>query len=485
MLFRQITDPALSQYTYLVGCQRTGEALLIDPERDIDRYDRVAAEEGMRIAVVAETHIHADFLSGAREYAERGDVRLVLSRAGSPDWQYRWLDESRAPVTLVADGDRFMVGRIEIEVRHTPGHTPEHVVFVVTNRGGGADAPMGVASGDFLFVGDVGRPDLLESAAGQVGAMRPAAEQLQVSLGQVAAWPDYMQVWPGHGAGSACGKALGAVPVSTVGYERRFNGALSLARESGPAFVEAILAGQPEPPPYFARMKQLNRDGAPLLGAVPDPPRMALADVVANPSLVVLDTRPGRETFMEAHLPGSLYAPATRQFTATIGAFLEPSQRLVLLADADDVDPLVRQLVRIGLDAVVGWVPPGDFQAWREAGGATASIPRLTFDDVVPPGPDSVWLDVRGEAEYAADHVEGALQIAQSRLAVEQARIPRGRPLIVHCATGARAALASAYLQRIGFDVRYVDDDFTRWRQGRQASVVSALPTQPEATTRP
>ena len=149
MLFRQIADPDLSQYTYLLGCQQTGEALLIDPERDIDRYDRIAADEGLRITAVAETHIHADFLSGAREYAERPDVRIILSKAGPPEWQYAWAGAGLASYTLVDDGDRFSIGHIDIEVRHTPGHTPEHVVFVVTDRGGGANTPIGVATGDF------------------------------------------------------------------------------------------------------------------------------------------------------------------------------------------------------------------------------------------------------------------------------------------------------------------------------------------------
>jgi hydroxyacylglutathione hydrolase len=485
VLFRQIADPGLAQYTYLLGCQRTGEALLIDPERDIDRYEALAAEEGLRIAVVTETHIHADFLSGVREYAARPDVRIVLSGAGTPEWQYGWTAESKAPVTIVRDGDRFTVGFIEIEVRHTPGHTPEHIVFVVVDRGGGADLPIGVATGDFLFVGDVGRPDLLESAAGYAGAMRPAAVQLQASLGQVSSWPDFMQVWPGHGAGSACGKALGAVPSSTVGYELRFNGALSLAGEPGPGFVDAILSGQPEPPPYFARMKQLNRDGAPLLGALPSPREMTTAEVVADPSLLVLDTRVDRHAYMSAHLPGSLYAPATRQFLAAVGAFVDPAQRVVLLADAADLDALVRMLVRIGLDTVEGWVPVADFEAWRQSGGTTASIPIIDFAHATPPGPSSVWVDVRGEAEFAADHVEGALQIAQSRLAVEHDRIPSGVPVTVHCATGGRAALASAYLGRLGFDVRYVDDDFVQWRQRQRAEGLSAPPPQPEVTRHP
>jgi hydroxyacylglutathione hydrolase len=483
VLFRQIVDPVLAQYTYLIGCQRTGEALLIDPERDIDRYDALAAEEGLRIAVVAETHIHADFLSGVREYAERSDVRLVLSGAGTPDWQYQWLASSKAPWTLVRDGDRFEVGHIEIEVQHTPGHTPEHIVFVVVDRGSGADIPIGVATGDFLFVGDVGRPDLLETAAGYVGAMRPAAEQLQASLVKVSAWPEFMQVWPGHGAGSACGKALGAVPSSTIGYERRFNGALSLAGEPGPGFIDAILSGQPEPPPYFARMKQLNRDGAPVLGAVPSPPVLSMADVAADPALLVLDSRVNRDAFMDAHLPGSLYAPATRHFLMAAGAYVDPADRIVVIAEPADVDMLVRLLVRIGLDNIAGWVPVSAFDAWRADGGNTASIPRIGFAEATPPGPSSVWVDVRGEAEYAADHVDGALQIAQSRLAVEGARIPRGAPVTVHCATGGRAALASAYLERLGYDVRYVDADFVRWRQ--QVRGVSAPPPQVEATRNP
>jgi hydroxyacylglutathione hydrolase len=465
MLFRQIPDQGLSQYAYLVGCQRTGEALLIDPERDIDRYDRIAAAEGLRITTVAETHIHADYLSGLREFAERPGLRVVLSKAGPPDWQYAWIGAGQAEYLPVGDGDRFTVGRIDIEVRHTPGHTPEHIVFVVTDRGSGADDPIGVATGDFLFVGDVGRPDLLESAAGQVGAMRPAAVQLQASLRQVAAWPEFMQVWPGHGAGSACGKALGAVPTSTVGYERRFNGVLSLASDPGAAFVDAILDGQPEPPPYFARMKRLNRDGAALLGPVPVPPQLSLEDVVAHPEYVVLDTREDRAAFMAAHLPGSLHAPRTRQFTGTTGAYVEPGQPLVLLTDAPDVDALVRALVRIGLDDIAGWVPVEEFERWRDAGGATASIARVSFAEAPQPGDGATWLDVRGAAEFAADHVPGALHVPQSRLGVEQARVPQGGPVVVHCATGGRAALASAFLASLGRDVRYVDDDFTRWRR--------------------
>lgn len=469
MLFRQIADPGLAQYAYLVGCQRTGEALLIDPQRDVDRYDRLAADEGLRITTVAETHIHADYLSGAREYAERPDLTIVLSREGGPDWQYRWVGSGQARYVMAGHCDRFTVGHIDIDVRHTPGHTPEHLVLIVTDRGSGASEPIGAATGDFLLVGDVGRPDLLESAAGEVGAMRPAAIRLASSLQQVQDWPEFMQVWPGHGAGSACGKALGAVPFSTVGYERRYNGPVALAAESPERFVDAVLAGQPEPPPYFARMKQLNRDGVPLLGQLPAPPRWSIADVAERPDAIVVDTRRDRRAFMRAHLPGSLYAPASRLFTAAVGALLEPAHPFVLVAGADDVANLVRQLVRIGLDDVVGWIEADDIERWAGSHQAASSIPVVTFEDVAQSG-NAAWVDVRSASEYANDHLPDAVHVPQSRLAVQLARIPRDRPIAVHCASGARAAIASAYLRREGFDVRYVDDDFAKWRQRKSVS---------------
>ena len=253
MLFRQIWDEKLAQYTYLVGCQRTGEALLIDPERDIDRYLAIADEEGLRITAVTETHIHADFLSGAREFAELG-VKVYLSNEGGPDWLYGWTEDGDYAVEMLEDGATFKVGNIEIRAVHTPGHTPEHLSFAITDLGGGADEPMGLASGDFVFVGDTGRPDLLESAAGVEGAMQEGAAALFRSVQRFLELPDYLQVWPGHGAGSACGKALGAVPESTVGYERRFSPAMRAAQDGERAFVHYVLDAQPEPPLYFGRM---------------------------------------------------------------------------------------------------------------------------------------------------------------------------------------------------------------------------------------
>ncbi len=357
MLLRQIHDPSLAQYAYLIGCQRTGEALVIDPERDVDRYLEAASQEGLTIAHVAETHIHADFLSGARALADQTGARLYLSSEGDADgWGSAWAQE-RDDVTFLADGDTFRVGNIEIRAVHSPGHTPEHLAYLVTDHGGGANEPIALISGDFVFVGDLGRPDLLEQAAGQAGAQEPAARQLYQSVQRFLDLDDFVQVLPGHGAGSACGKALGAVPQSTVGYERRFNGAIDIAQRSETAFVDAILDGQPEPPLYFARMKAQNRDGVPPLAALPMPRALAPAELAdLTDGTVVIDTRPDRAAFMAAHVPGSLYAPLGSTFSTVVGSYVtDPATPLVLVMDEGKVGEAVRDLVRIGLDHVVGY----------------------------------------------------------------------------------------------------------------------------------
>ena len=463
MFVRQIYDEGLAQYAYLIGCQQTGEALLIDPERDVDRYLAIAEAQGLRISAVAETHIHADFLSGARELADRGAV-AYLSGEGDAETGYAWPFSARHTVRLVRDGDAMGIGKIEIRVVHTPGHTPEHLGFFVTDRGGGADAPMAFASGDFLFVGDVGRPDLLETAVGISGTMRPAAHRLGESLRSFASQPDGVQIWPGHGAGSACGKSLGAVPVSTVGYERRFNQAFSLAIASPEAFVDAILDDQPEPPPYFASMKRLNRTGPPILGPLPQPPVLSedgLTAMARRDDVVLIDTRRDRGAFMASHIAGSLFAPLDRTFATVIGSFVETGVTVVLLADESDAEDAVRQLVRIGVDRIAGRAP-----AALAASLGRASIPRMSFADLreYATGDSGTVLDVRRASEHRAAHVRGALNVPHTRLMTRLGEIPRGRPVAVHCASGARAAVASAALARAGYDVRLVDDKFTNWR---------------------
>ena len=467
MLFRQIHDPRLAQYAYLIGCQRTKEALVVDPQRDVDRYLAIAAEAGLRVTHVAETHIHADFLSGAQALAEATGAGLYLSAEGESDgWGSNWA-KGRSDTTFLRDGDTFEVGNIEIRAVHSPGHTPEHLAYLVTDHGGGADRPMGLVSGDFVFVGDLGRPDLLESAAGQSGAREPAAQALYRSAQRFLELDDLLQVWPGHGAGSACGKALGAVPQSTVGYEKRFNGALGAMRRGEDAFVETILDGQPEPPLYFARMKQQNRDGVPPLAALPTPCALAPADLADLPDgAVVLDTRPDRSAFMAAHVPGALYAPLSSQFTTVAGSYVTDTEApLVLVLPEAKVEEAVRDLVRVGLDNVVGYASYETLAAYLQSDAEVATVPEVDFADVIGRDEGAVVLDVRRQAEVGAGHVPGAVHVPHTRLAARLDEIPDGRPVFVHCQSGARAAVAAALVARSGREVRYVNDSFPRYRE--------------------
>ncbi|HLT46583.1 MAG TPA: rhodanese-like domain-containing protein [Rubricoccaceae bacterium] len=483
MLFRRIEDPLLAQYAYLVGCQRTKEALVIDPERDVDRYIEAAAKEGLRIVAVTETHIHADFLSGARDLAHRVGATAYLSAEGGDDWQYGWAGDAGIDVRLLRDGDTFRVGNVEVRAVHTPGHTPEHLAFLITDHGGGADAPLGLVSGDFVFVGDVGRPDLLETAAGQAGTQEASARRLYASLQQFLGLDGYLLLWPGHGAGSACGKALGAVPVSSVGYEQRFNAAVEAARRGEGAFVRHILEGQPDPPLYFGRMKRVNRDGPPRLDGLPQPHALgaeALDELVGRDDLVVLDTRP-RAAFVAGHLPGALHCPLGSQFPIVAGGYVEEGQAVALVVDEADLDLAVRACVRVGTDRVEHWVPLEALEGYRDHGGHLAALDAIDFEDVeaMRARPDVAVLDVRQRSEFAAGHVPGALHAPHARLPEHKDALPREKTLLVHCQSGVRSAVAAAYLEREGFDVRYVAGAFPAWARAHPDAVVREAEEQP------
>ncbi len=461
MFLRQITDSALAQNAYLIGCQRSGEAVIVDPERDLDRYYQVAKDNDLRITAVAETHIHADYLSGARELVERHGVTAYLSEEGGADWQFEWA-KGNPHVRFLKHGDVFRVGNIELKALLTPGHTPEHMSFLVTDIGGGADEAIALLTGDFIFVGDVGRPDLLESAAGQVGAMEPGARTLYASLRATADLPEHLQILPAHGAGSACGKALGAVPNSVLGYERRFNPALREALAgSEDRFVKNILSGQPEPPLYFARMKRDNRLGPALLpdGKLPSPSRIFVDDLgewVGRPDTAILDARTDRAAFAAKHLQGSLFAPlAGGKLPVSAGSYVSQNSRILLVVeDESQIEEAVRQLIRIGLDRVEAWIRASEALSDPHF---TAGYRRIASAELAA---DVPVLDVRGAEEFAAGHVAGATNIAYTRLAARLDEMPSGRPLFVHCGSGLRAAIASSFLASRGGDVVHVDGLF-------------------------
>lgn len=449
MIFRRFYDDTLAQASYLIGCAATGEAVVVDPNRLVDQYLEAAEFDGVRVTAVTETHIHADYLSGARELAARAGARMYLSACGTPEWQYAFADDPS--VTLLQDGAEIRVGNIVLRAVHTPGHTPEHLMFLVTD-GAVASEPMGACTGDFLFVGDVGRPDLLEKAAKVEGASDGAARELWRSLQLLKAYPDHLQVWPGHGAGSACGKGLSAVPQSTLGYERRYNWAFEPATED--AFVELVLAGQPEPPRYFGIMKRLNREGPALLGRLPSPERIGEGRLAAllEAGAVVVDTRTAAE-FAAGHLPGSLSLPLNRSFTNWAGSLLPYDRDLYLLmADASRaaVDAAVRNLVLIGLDQVAGYLGADALGLWAAEGGELLQVPQMSAPELAAQREGRVVVDVRARSEWDAGHLPGAIHIPLPDLEERLAEIPEGGEVVMQCQGGSRSAIAAGLLQARG-----------------------------------
>ena len=464
MYFKQIFEEKLAQYSYLIGCQATGEAIIIDPMRDIDRYKNIAEAENLEIVAAAETHIHADYLTGLREFAEEG-IKIYASDEGDNDWKYEWLKDSHYNYELVKDGDQFSIGNIHFEVKHTPGHTPEHVSYTVTD-GAAASDPMGMLTGDFIFVGDVGRPDLLETAAGQKGAMQTSARTLYDSVEKFKSMPEYLQVWPGHGSGSACGKALGSVPESTVGYELRYNPSIQ-ASESEQQFVDFILEGQPEPPLYFARMKRDNRGGPKVLGKLPNPQKITVEGLVnraTQEGSAVVDTRE-RTVFMNSHLKGSLLATFNSVFNTVVGSYVNENEDIYLIIDEDDLEEAVRDLIRIGLDDIKGYVTPDELEQYLESSEHTERVETITFDDAAKLIKDSQYqaLDVRKLTEFKEGHMPEAFNIAHTRLLEQKQGLDKDTTWLVYCRTGSRASVASALLKRDGFKVKYVDDNVEPW----------------------
>lgn len=456
MLLERYYDEALAQASYLIGCEQTGDAIVIDPN-PLERY---ATPRRMRVRFVAETHIHADFLSGSRELAREHQATLLLSGHGGDDWGYRNASGAR----LLRHGDAITVGKVRLDVVHTPGHTPEHICFLVTDTAV-ADRPMGLITGDFLFVGDVGRPDLLERAAKVFGSMDQAARQLYASLERLADLPDYLQIWPGHGAGSACGKALGAVPQSTLGYERLYNPALQ--QKSEDEFVRWVLADQPEPPPYFATMKHWNRDGRPTR-AQPDGigwmDGKSVLDAIADGYQVVDVREPA--SFAHEHIPGTINIPASKSSATYAGTVLS-YERPIVLIDGSGSHPLGTrsQLAMIGLE-VSGYAKSDVIAELKQQGHSMASVPIVDAQSLASRANGAKVIDVRGRSEWDHGHLPQATHVYLGDLLEHAKSMKRDEPIVVHCQTGARASIAASLLMANGLtDVSSFAGGFSAWRR--------------------
>lgn len=451
MLFRSFFDEKLAQYTYLVGCQRTGEAVVIDPARHVEDVVAAAKKEGLHITAATETHIHADFVSGSRQLAEQYGVKLYLSDEGDENWKYGYTDGLN--VDFVRDGSKFSIGNIDFEVMHTPGHTPESISFVLTDRGGGASKPMGIFTGDFVFVGDVGRPDLLEKAAGALGTADSGARDMFRSVQRFKELPDYLMVWPAHGAGSACGKSLGAVPSSTAGYEKQFNWAMQINDEQ--AFVNELLKDQPEAPSYFAEMKKVNKIGPSVLSQDKRVPDFSAADVkeaLAQENTLVIDTRPA--TIAEKTLlPGSINIPYNKSFTNWVGWLANYDEDLVIIGEPYEKEDILESLQSIHFDRIVGYAPVDVVAEWN----VHDTYETLSVNDFTEQAKDqdTYVLDVRNDVEWGEGHLEEAHHHFLGK--IRDTDVPKDKTLLVYCQGGARSAIASSVLKSRGFkDVKHM-----------------------------
>jgi hydroxyacylglutathione hydrolase len=438
MYLQRFYDKGLAQASYLVGCQATGEAIVVDPARYTEPYHEAAKANGLRIVAVTETHIHADFVSGSRQLAQESGAVMYLSGEGGPDWSYQFAGTQDK---IVHDGDIIRIGNLTLKVLHTPGHTPEHISFLLTDHPA-SEQPMGVFTGDFLFVGDVGRPDLLERAAGFKDTMREGAKSLFRSLNQFAKLPDHLQIWPAHGAGSACGKALGAVPSSVLGFEKLSNWALQVRSEE--EFVEMILEGQPEPPKYFAQMKKINRMGP----AVLDGKEAPLGDAATLRNLLIeevliVDLR-GAEAFAQEHLEGALFLPSGDSLANWAGWLLSYQKPFaLLLSDRQSAARALRSLSSIGLDNVSAVFLPATL---KEAGLTMRKSQRVEATEI--DYQSEFVLDVRSQAEFDEGHLPNAHHIHLGYLTDRLGEIPEFP--VVHCKSGMRSLIASSLLERAG-----------------------------------
>lgn len=457
MLLKYFYDDKLAQASYLLACPKAGEAIVIDPARYVKPYLQAAEQQELAITGVLETHIHADFISGARELAYHSGATIYLSGMGEGELAYAFPAADK--VHFVHDGDRLRIGEVRLDVLHTHGHTPEHIALQVTDAG--ADRPVGLFTGDCLFVGDVGRPDLLEEAVKIAGTKEAGARQQYANVQRFKYMPDYLLIWPGHGAGTACGKNLSALPSSTLGYEKLVNPAFSQPDE--PTFVRWLLEGQPEVPRYFGHVKQVNRVGAPLLGGLTPVHKLdesMLPEVLQHDNAQVLDARRSPD-YVVRHLPGTLYVPGSENgFSTWTGWYIDYDRPTYLIAEESEVARLVSELRAIGLDDIAGYFTP-QMESVKQREQPIAVVDVQTAAQKQAHG--DLILDVRGRGERDSEYIPESLFIPMGEVPERIVEIPREQPVIVQCGGGRRSQVVASLLHNQGYDVYNMAGGIDAW----------------------
>lgn len=444
MIIERFEDAGLAQYSYLIGCPAAGTAAVIDPRRDCDVYIDYAAANGYKIRHVLETHIHADFASGALELAERVGVKPELS--GYDEGEDFEVGFEHADLK---EGDSITFGSVRIEPVHTPGHTPEHLSYVVYDLARSESTPMAMLTGDFLFVGSLGRPDLL----GEDMEADLANQLFDTVRKKLPPLPDSLEIMPGHGAGSMCGSGMAGTPTSTLGYERATNPYLrpDLTRED---FVAEILGSAPPFPDYYRRMKRVNSEGPRVLGQLPGMKDLGAAAVEEHLAAggVVVDLR-HEFSFGGGHIPESFGIGLRRPFSMWAAWVVPYDTPIVLVGeDRSGIAEAVRGLIRVGLDDVVGHLK-GGIRAWVSQGRPISATPFVGVNaahSAIGAAEGPVVLDVREDSEMAQGRIEGSIQIPAGRLSERLDELPADREIVVMCGNGYRSTVAASVLERAG-----------------------------------
>ncbi len=440
MYFKQFYLACLAHASYLIGSE--GEAAVVDPQRDVDGYIDEAEAQGLTIKYVIETHLHADFVSGHRELASRTGAEIIFSKRAGAMFRHR----------AVSDGDEIAIGKVVLRVLETPGHTPESICILVVDTEVSGQ-PQKILTGDTLFIGDVGRPDL---AGGKGYTPQMMAAMMYDTLHEkLLKLPDEVEVYPAHGAGSMCGKNMSKETSSTIGEQRKFNYALQPMSKD--AFVRMMTADLPEAPEYFPKDAEINRSGAASLTELPRPAALSPQEVneLATYGHVVLDVRSARE-FGAGHVPGALNIGLGGQFATWAGTLISMGTPIVIVAESDDkVDEAVMRLARVGIESVKGYLQ-GGIDAWRESGLGMSHLTQITVNDLhnlIEKESELQILDVRRPTEYEGGHVPDARHLPLSSLQpiIPNLALDPTKPTAVICAGGYRSSAATSILEQHGF----------------------------------
>lgn len=455
LVFKRVQTEGIAELSYLIGDDSAGVAAVVDPTPDVDKYATLAREHAVSITHIFETHIHADLMSGSRELCARlGSAKIFVSHEGGARYGF----EGEA----VNDGDRFEFGSLVVTAKHTPGHTPEHVSFILAEKDH-AETPWGVLTGDSLFVNSAGRPDLMGPKTDKL------AEQLFHTLRDFyLGLPDGVMIFPAHGAGSPCGADIGERLESSIGYERKFNPFLQY--QDFEEFKDFALRTAPPTPTYYPRMKKLNAKGPDILGNLPRVPALpakTFKQAVEQEEGVLIDTRT-LLAFCGGHIAGALNIGGTPMLSVWAGWLLDPEKSVLLVLEKDgEIEKVVKLFLRTGYTRFAGYLA-GGMKAWDNAGFDLEDLGQMTVHDVKAAGDDLQVLDVRSPGEWEEGHIPGAIHIFLPELREKAARLAKRKPTVVYCDTGYRASIGASILKQEGLrDVSNLPGSWQAWKKAK------------------